>query len=102
MMPEPTTAMTRISVPSASAASRRVRSNCTFPPPYPSPSAAAAARFRRRRGAGGERDRRAAAGKDAVMRGEIADEVEMRLKPGVRQHAPGVAADGEHLAALAP
>ena len=34
MMPEPTTAMTRISVPSASAASRRVRSNCMFPLPY--------------------------------------------------------------------
>ena len=47
-----------------------------------------------------ERDRRAAAGEDAVVAREIADEVEMRGEARVGQHLPGVAADREHLAAL--
>ena len=34
------------------------------------------------------------------MSGEIADEIEMRGKARLGQHAPGVAADREHLAAL--
>ena len=34
------------------------------------------------------------------MGGEIADEIEMRGKARIGQHAPGVAADGKDLAAL--
>src|SRR5262245_29943686 len=47
-----------------------------------------------------ERDRSPAAGEDAVMGGEVADEIEMRGKARLGQHTPGVAADREHLAAL--
>ena len=34
------------------------------------------------------------------MRGEISDEIEMRLEARVRQHAPGIAADRKHFAAF--
>src|SRR5687768_13489476 len=59
--------------------------------------ATAAARFCRRRSRG-ERNGRAAAGENPVMGSEVADEIEVRGKTRVGQHAPGIAADGEDLA----
>src|SRR5262245_57780542 len=93
MMPEPITAMTRKNVPSA-------------PPP---PSAvqdrdasltASATCLGRRGSVCREGDRSPAAREDAVMGAEIADEIEMWGKARLRQHAPRVAADRKHLAAL--
>src|SRR5581483_6672732 len=48
----------------------------------------------------GEGDLRPAAGEDAVMRGEIPDELEMRSEARLGKHAPSVAADRKHLACL--
>ena len=50
--------------------------------------------------AGREGNGRAAAGEDAVVGGEVADETEMRTEPRVGKHAPGIAANGKDLAAL--
>src|SRR5215510_14602193 len=61
---------------------------------------AAPASLGRRAGVRRERDRSPAAGEDAVMGGEAADEIEMRGKARLGQHAPGVAADRKHLASL--
>ena len=47
-----------------------------------------------------ERQLPAATGEQAIMTGEVADELEMRAEAGVGKHTPGIAADREHLAAL--
>ena len=43
-----------------------------------------------------ERQRRAAAGEDAVMGIEIADELEMHRETALGEHAPGIAAYGKY------
>src|SRR5262245_10792665 len=48
----------------------------------------------------GERDRGPTAGEDAVMGAEVPDEVEVRGEARVGKHAPGIAANREHLAGL--